>query len=79
MKNDTHRLIPLRGGDIDLIRRALRVYMHSEQQAVHTAACGRDPVHHADVKRQVEPRIKVAGELMDRLLHDPEMKGERRA
>ena len=71
--NDVRRPIPLRSGEIDLIRRALRVYMHSEQQAVHTAACGRDPVHHADVKRQVEPRIKAAGELMDRLLKNPQL------
>lgn len=64
-------LVPLASGEIDLIRRALRTYMCAEQQAIQTAACARDPAHHADVKRQVMPRIEVAGELLDRLLKNP--------
>ncbi len=68
-------LVPLASGEVDLIRRALRYYMHAEYEAMQSAACARDPVHHADVKRQVTPRIEAAGILMDRLLKDPTMKG----
>lgn len=64
-------LVPLATGEIDMIRRALRVWAHCEQEAMQTAACSRDPVHAADVRRQVLPRIAAAGVLMDRLLKDP--------
>lgn len=63
--------VPLAPGEIDLIRRALRVYAHDEQQAMSSAACARDPAHAADVARQVKPRIAAAEELMGRLLQDP--------
>jgi len=63
--------IPLSSGEIDMIRRALRVWAHCEQEAMQTAACARDPAHAADVRRQVEPRIAAAEKLMNRLLRDP--------
>lgn len=67
--------VPLRRGEIDLIRRAIRVWLQSERDAMHTAACARDPAHAADVRRQVAPRLEVGGALLDRLLHDPENRG----
>jgi hypothetical protein len=69
------KLVPLAGGEIDMIRRALRVWAHCERDAMSSAACARDPVHAADVRRQVLPRIAAAEELMDRLLQDPMLTG----
>jgi hypothetical protein len=45
-------LVPLATGEIDMIRRALRVWAHCEQEAMSTSSCARDPVHAADVRRQ---------------------------
>jgi len=63
--------VPLTSGEIDLLRRALRCYIHGEQLAMQSAACSRDAAHAADVRRQVTPRIQVCGELLDRLLQHP--------
>lgn len=68
---DRRILVPLTTGEIDMVRRALRVWAHCEQEAMQTAACARDPVHAADVARQVRPRISAAHVLLDRLLQDP--------
>ena len=68
------RLVPLRDGEIVLIRRALRCYLHGEQVALQEATLSGDAAHAADVRRQVTPRLKATGELLDRLLHDPEGK-----
>ena len=60
--------VPLAMGEIDVLRRALRTYICAEQQAIQSAACARDPAHAVDVRRQVQPRIDAAGDLLDRLL-----------
>lgn len=70
------KLVPLSAGEVDMIRRALRVWVHCEHEGMQTAACARDPVHAADVRRQVMPRIACAEELMDRLLQDPTLSGK---
>ena len=68
------KLVPLRDGEITLIRRALRCYLHGEQVALQNAILSGDAAHAADVRRQVTPRLKVTGELMNRLLRNPEGK-----
>lgn len=65
-------------GEVDLVRRALRIYAHNEQRAIQDAATGRDNAHADDVRQQCMPRIKAAGELIERLLHDPKLTGQSR-
>lgn len=71
-------LVPLRTGEIDLIRRALRYYAHAEHDAIQLAIKQGPAVHAADVRRQCMPRIECANELLHRLLHDPTKKGKRK-
>ena len=64
-------MVPLRTGEIDLIRRALRYYAHAERDAIQLAAKQGNALHAADVRRQCLPRVAAAEELTNRLLHDP--------
>lgn len=84
MKPDTRILCPLRSGEIDLIRRALRTYACAEQRAIQVALCAaqefprssKHAEHARDVQRQSTPRIEAAEKLCERLLHDPRGTGK---
>lgn len=76
--------VPLRGGEIELICRALRCYAWQEQQAVQRALLearaknakpgSKQMLHYEDVKRQVDARMIAIDALLQRLLKDPELK-----
>lgn len=68
-------LCPLRQGEIDLIKRALRSYMKEEQNSIQRAITEGPPAHADDVRRQVTSRLQAATALIERLIHDPEGKG----
>ena len=70
-------MVPLRTGEIDLVRRALRYYAHAERDAIQLAAKQGNAAHAADVRRQCLPRIAAAEALTERLLHDPTLKKAR--
>ena len=80
----THLLVPLRTGEIELIRRALAAYAHGERHAMQEAICAarefpassKHRLHAEDVRRQVEPRLQRIDELRDRLLKNPTQRSE---
>lgn len=63
--------VPLSSGEILLIRRALRVYANTEQQAIHNAVVAikkpKDKLHAADVKQHAQKHIDAAEALLDYL------------
>lgn len=74
----TIRMVALRDGAIGTIQRALRVYMHTEREAMNreqkkAAASGkqRDVLHAADVTRQVTGRLEAISVVLDELRTKP--------
>lgn len=77
-------LVPMRGGEIELVCRAMRVYIKREQDAIQEALLAararnakpgsKAMLHYEDVKRQATAHQEAAGALIERLLKDPEMK-----
>jgi hypothetical protein len=64
----------LRTGELALIRRALRGYIHAEQLAIQEAAlqarltnAKRDALHAEDVRQHAGARIHAASMLLERL------------